>query len=229
MSELTERLGDPAYRAEVTAKIIFESRHLLSTLHTTRGDVYFDQEDVISEKKVFEAVSYAFRDLDRINNDQSFEVSLAKYSAYIAFWFAKMKPVRAVYVRPASNNDTDEHAAQDIEVTDINERMAVSLMMRVLWRTAESSPALSPEVWINCPNQKCKEATLSSRNSRGACFVLKSTDHLKSDDRKFEKYIVYCLRFRPVAPYFLVNILDQFLFSSCASSSPTLEKLLSDE
>lgn len=200
--------------AVFAAELADHVQTVLINSNSKSGKILFDPDSYISDERMFEVASYVIRDLERLENDQNGKISITKYVAYIGFWFSKLKPIRAVSVISA-DEDVDK------EVIDINENVALVLMDRVFWSIVYQNQDAYPRTWKNCNTDACKFAA-NGKTIHGGCFRTKNTAYLTGHANRFRKYIVYCLRFRAVSPYFLVNYLEQSIFMSCESACPPI-------
>lgn len=173
-------------------------------------------KDCISAAKITETVNYATRDLARVSLDLSERVSRQKYAGYYGFWFAKIAPISNVR-RSDMNN---------IEVVDINERIAVELAVDLVANSI-GLPKVPPDIQALPDDDALK---LGSRRApvpliwqeckkqcSGECF--KSGIKRLFAFHKYQnfEYIVHSLRHRSVGPYFLIAILESIVISSCES------------
>lgn len=194
--------------ADLTQKILINAQ-------ASSGQILFNPETFLSDDRIFEVAKYALRDLQRIEYDQKNRVAISKYAAYVGFWFAKLKPINTVYLV----SDGTEPGEREIE--DINERVVLTLIDRILLKIAYVDPDVVPAIWKNCEIKACSRE-FSGHHVAGACYFAKNRRFLTGFEGRHSDYIVYCLRFRSVSPYFLVNYIDQSLQLSCEHAFPPM-------
>lgn len=194
------------------------SSYILDFCSKTLGKYKLElRPENISVAKVVETVQYASRDLTRISVDLGNKVSRQKYAAYYGFWFAKLAPLTDIR-RTDMNN---------IEIVDINERVAVELAVDLLANSIGvpevpkdienlsdddalkigSRKAPVPLVW-----EKCEKAC------SGECFKEGIKRYFRFHKHQNFEYVVHSLRHRGVGPYFLVTTLESVVINSCEST-----------
>lgn len=204
--------------AELAATIADHVQDILLGSNTEKKSVLFDPEACLSDERMFEVAKYVFRDLQRLEHDQGGQVAISKIVGYTAFWFSKLKPLNSVFVVEKDGPQVEN------EFCGINEAVAVVLLERLFWDLVCVNKDLYPSVWENCNRTGCVFA-INGTNVQGKCFNQKLRGYLKEFEGKHRNYLEYCLRYRAVSPYFLVNYIDEALFMSCEHFSPNVTDL----
>ncbi len=186
-----------------------EVLEILEKTRKSNSRFVFDEDAVISSEKLRDVVRYALRDLKRLEVDQKSEVSITKYVGYIAFWFAKLKPLTRVDML------ADGVGTGSAEIMDINEKIVMPLTARLLAAIVFANPQLTPTIWSTCGIKQCGT---TGADGPGICFFKKFERYLFGGTGKYQQYIWYCLRYRPSNPYTLVSLLDEALHFSCESA-----------
>ena len=211
--ERAEQERDDEEIAFLSRALIENTVRALELAHTSSGNITY-REDVISEDKMLQVAIFAFRDLDRVERDHPNGISVTKYVAYIGFWYGKLKPITRVMYQPA-NGDA-------FEIVDVNERLALVVIERLLWRMAWGRNRY-PTVWKDCQIASCSH-TYEGKTLKGRCFLEKNAGFLSHQHRQHADYISYTLRHRSTSPYFLVNYLEEGLYYSCEQACPPMFK-----
>lgn len=184
----------------------------------TDTKVLLDHEHLVSWDKIYEVASFVIRDLGRIEDHQNPNgFPMSKFVGYTAFWFAKIKPLGHLKVldtaAPAESNTT--------ELKDVNERIALIVMNKLVWLTSTVNPDLRPNIWKECKVDAC-EVVLGDAKCKGYCYQMKYGRFATAQNGRLLNYIVYGLRARSLSPYFIVNHVDQLLTLSCESQNPPI-------
>lgn len=190
--------------AVIAGVLTSEVLSILKAAHAHKGSILFDPNTGISSARMLQTAQYAVRDLQRLELDQSEHVQLTKHVAYIIFWFAKIRPIIRV-----------DRIGEDkalVEIVDVNERVAVILLCRLMIRLGGEVTEFMPTPWKACPIKQC---SLERNGYLGRCFIEKLTRYFDADSERYRDYLSYTLRYRAISPYLLVAILDQAIFYSC--------------
>lgn len=188
-------------------------QEILLGSNTANRSILFDPSSCMSDEKLFQVAEYVYRDLGRLEKDQNGRVAISKIVGYIAFWFAKLKPLNSVFVVEVSGEK------QENELCDINERVAALLIERFFWGMIFVDNDLYPQVWESCSREGCT-FTKGGKTIKGKCFREKLRNYKSVFNRKHIDYVVYSLRFRAIGPYFIVNYVDEALVFSCEHINP---------
>ena len=199
--------------AALAATIADHAQEILVGSNTKEKSLLFDPESCISDERIFEVAKYVCRDLARIEKDQDGRVAVSKISAYIGFWFAKLKPINSVFVVHTDGSQGEN------ELCEINEALLLLLMDRIFWDLVCSDDELYPTIWNDCTNTDCK-IDFNGKSVKGLCFFKKHSQFMKA--KRYRQYLTYGLRYRAVSPYFLVNYIDEGLFFSCECQCPPI-------
>lgn len=202
----------PEEIAALAATIIEDVKDMLAKSHAGGGELLYDEKEPISEEGALQVASYALRDIRRLEQDQKKGVSVSKYVAYVGFWLGKLKPVGKVSLN--RNHQTDE-------ILDINERLVLPLMDRLLLMMARANPAIWPSPWRDCSVTACTR-DFSGKPVRGECYRIKNRAYRKAYQKRYSDYIAYGLRHRALSPYHLVSYLDQAMYMSCEHATPPI-------
>jgi len=196
----------------VSAILHHEVSLMLKSARDYSSRFAYDEDDAVSMPRITDAVKYALRDLDRLDDEQAKGSSLTKFLGYIGFWFAKLKPIMRVDV-------LRDGTVEDSEILNINEQFVFPLLRRLMIRMTREGDTDIPKTWLNCTNVKCtKDGTFK----KGSCFQEKFLHYLRANDERHHKYLYYTLRYRDAAPYMLVALLDQAIYFSCEALVPAL-------
>lgn len=198
---------------KLAADLADHVQDILLASNTAARSVLFDPESCMSDERMFEVAKYVYRDLGRLEKDQDGRVAISKIVGYIAFWFAKLKPLNSVFVVEVGGQQKEN------ELCDINEQVAALLIERIFWDLVSVNENLYPHVWQSCPRAGCM-FTKSGVTIKGKCFREKLRNYKSVFDRKHINYVIYCLRYRAIGPYFIVNYVDEALIFSCEHHNP---------
>lgn len=207
------------------------AEQVLTILHNantgSRGAITFVEDEVISDDRILTVAAYVMRDLARVNFDQDNSTSVAKLVGYIGFWFTKLKPLNSVW-----KIDDSCESSISREIQDINERVSLVLMDRILLRLISTISDDLTTVWAQCTNTSCEIIINGDSDSqiskRGSCYFKKNIQFRSKFEKRFGNYLVYTMRYRAASPYLMVNYIEQGLFFSCEAACPPLfqEKIL---
>jgi hypothetical protein len=187
---------------------IFSSTiRILDAARTGNPPIQFDDAIVLSEAQVHQVAMYAARDMARSHVEQGGALSISKYVAYIVYWFGRLRPIRAVYCMAAG-------ASEAQEIVDINERVSLALIERLVLSIIVSDPSLAPSHWISCKSKPCAEQA-KGRSNMGRCFFDSFRLFLSYNNLQHANHLVYSQVYRLASSHLFVAIIDQALFYSC--------------
>jgi hypothetical protein len=204
---IDEYARDPAgFEIALATDLEYGTRYLLDAAQTAETPIFYsNEEDVLSRGRIAQVARYASYDIDRSHIEQDAEMSLSKYVAYIVYWFARLKPIRPVY---------RQWGGKDVEILDINERVALQLIQWLVLRITCNNSKLAPRHWRECQAfPLCRQP--DGQRAMGKCFFDAFTTFLYADGLRHANQMVYSQRFSTVGPQSFVTIIDQALFYAC--------------
>ena len=156
-------------------------------------------------------------DIELISDQDSDGIRPAKYVAYLAFWYRKIKPISFAY------NFSDIEAARAngfppapaLEIVDINERLAIKVAFELLSDYVKAGKAIVHDG----SNEDGYVVHYDPEGYRAAVMNFCSRK-LGVDGDTVSGVLIRDMRYRSFGAHHLVHLFDQFVFSLLGKTSP---------
>ncbi len=154
----------------------------------------------ISDSRVRNLAFYFLRDILRIADRQSDEVSVTKFAGYWAFWIRKVKPIQ--YALRVVDGEA-------VEVDEVNEKVCLELSLAFLEKQGKGHGDLLHDTVRSACQRTCDGAN---------CLKSYVSAFFAEENRPVHEYITYSMAFRTFGPHHMTMLLDQMVFASCHSN-----------
>jgi hypothetical protein len=185
---------------EMVAGVAAATHRKLSAIIENKGD--FDYR--ISKRRVRDLSFYFLRDILRIADRQSDEISATKFAGYWAFWIRKVKPILFC------NSKTDAKHGEALEITEVNERVCFELALSFLQSQGRGDGDLLHDGIRSSCAKPCDGSI---------CFKRYTSDFFGPQSKSISDYVIYSMAYRTFGPHHMTMILDQLILGSCRSAN----------
>lgn len=177
------------------------SRQLINHLHVNAD---------LSKALFFDIAKHWGDDIKFISDQDSDGIRPAKYAAYLAFWFRKLKPISFAYYYDDIQAARREGIPLDpiLEIVDINERLAIKVSFECLSGFVKEDKAVVHEGWDEAARTVCYDKEKYRQQVINFC-----SRKLGVDGDTVSGVLIRDMRYRTFGAHHLVHLFDQFMFA----------------